>query len=126
MTDFFEMAEGGEHGQHGLDHHPVIPLPSPADFKVVRIAGSGMKAGVTQHQHPAANDVREHLEMDIGGVSWGPHPADDQSPAIQQHPQLDANDPAVVGDALAAYLARTAPFPDRVEQFNPVGIDDPE
>ena len=126
MTDFFEGTEGGEHGQHGLDHPPVIPLASPADFKGVRSAGSGRKAGITQHQHPIANGVREHLERDIGGVSGGPHPANDQTPAIQQYSQLDADDPAMVRQALAAHRVWTAPFPDRGEQFNPIGIDNPE
>src|SRR5512143_2178587 len=64
--------------------------------------------------------------MDIGRVGWGPHPADDQSPAIQQYPKLDADDPAVVRYALAAPLARTAPLPDRVKEFNPIGIDHPQ
>src|SRR5512139_676721 len=124
MTDLFEVAEGGEHGQHGLDYPPVIPLASPTDFEVVRIAGSGMKAGITQHPHPVATGLRENLEMDIGSVSGGPPPADDESPAVPQHPQLDADDPAVVGDALATHLVGAAPFPDRMEQFNPIGIDD--
>src|SRR5512139_1748372 len=124
MTDFFEVAEGSEHGQHGLDYHPVIPLASPADFEVVRIAGSGMKASITQHQLPVANGFRENLEMDIRSASRSPHPADDESPPVQQHPQLDDDDPAVVGDALATHLVWAAPFPDRMEQFNPIGIDD--
>src|SRR5512144_2738112 len=93
MTDFFEVAEGDEHRQHGLDYHPVIPLASPADFEVVRIAGSGMRAGITQHPHPVVNGFREDLEMDISGVGRRPHPADDQSPAVQQYPKLDTDDP---------------------------------
>src|SRR5512135_954453 len=115
MTDFVEVAEGSEHGQHGLDYHPVIPLASPTDFEVVRIAGRGMKAGITQPQHSVANGVREDLEMDISRVSGGPHPADAESPAVQQHPQLDTDDPAVVRHTLAAHLVRAAPFPDGVE-----------
>src|SRR5512144_2980970 len=114
MTDFFEGAEGGEHVQYGLDHPPVIPLASPADFEVVRIAGCGMKAGVTQHQHPVTNGVREDLEMDIRSVGWRPPPADNQSPAVQQDPKLDADNPAVVRHALAAHLVWTAPLPDRM------------
>src|SRR5512143_2334287 len=124
MTDFVEVAEGGAHRQHGLDYPPVIPLAAPTAFEVVRSAGSSMHASITQHQHPVATGGRENLEMDIGRGRGGPPPADDESPAVQQHPQLDADDPAVVRHTLAAHLVRAAPFPDRLEPFDPRGIDD--
>src|SRR5919198_6549257 len=51
MHDLFEMADQGQHREHRLDEHPVLPLPALTQFEIGGIALGSMEAGITQDNH---------------------------------------------------------------------------
>ena len=60
---------------------------------------------------------------DIGGVTGPPH---DQAVLVQQQAECAADNPAMIGEACAADLPRTPAFAHRVDQLNPIRVDDAE
>jgi hypothetical protein len=75
-------------------------------------------APVTLPNQPLKGVIR-----DMGG---GTLPRDDQPPLIEHQTQFAADDPAVIREAFAADLLRTAAFPDGVDQLDPRRVNDPE
>jgi hypothetical protein len=47
MHDSLEMADHGQHGEHRLHQHAVLPLAALTHFEIARVALCSMKAGVT-------------------------------------------------------------------------------
>ena len=47
----FEMADHGEHREHRLDEHALLPLAALTQFEVGRIAFRGMEGGIIQDDH---------------------------------------------------------------------------
>ena len=52
MHHLLEVADHGQHGEHRLHQHAVLPLPALTQFQVAGIALRGMEAGITQDKHP--------------------------------------------------------------------------
>src|SRR6266436_6017966 len=48
MHDPLKMADQGQHGEHCLHQHAVLPLAALTEFEVGGIALGGMETGVTQ------------------------------------------------------------------------------
>ncbi len=119
MHHFFGMADQREHGIDRFNHHPVVPGAARAQFQVRRITLVGMKAGIGQDQHPILEHLDQRLKQRIVDVGRRAQPADDAAPLIDQQTELVTYNPAVVGFALAADLARTASLANRVDQFDP-------
>ena len=63
-----EMADYGQHREHRLDQHTVLPLAALTQFEVGGIALSGMEASVTQDNHPSVNVSNEPLKAVIGDI----------------------------------------------------------
>lgn len=126
MHHFLGMTDQRQHGKHRLDQHPVVPSPAWAQFEVGRIAVAGMKPGIGQDQHAVLKYLDQRVKQGIVDVSRCAQPTDDTAPLIDQQAQFVAHDPAVVGEPLPADLSGTAPFPNRVDQFDTVTVDDPQ
>jgi len=47
VHDFLEVADDGQHREHRLHQHTVLPLATRTQFEVGRIALRGMKGGIT-------------------------------------------------------------------------------
>ena len=48
VHDFLEMAHDGQHGEHRLDEHTVLPLAPLTQFEIRRVHLGGMEGGITQ------------------------------------------------------------------------------
>ncbi len=126
MHHFFGMADQGEHGIDRFDQHPVVPGPARTHLEVGRIALSGMKPGIAQDHHPVLEHFDQGLEQGIVDLGRRPQPADDAAPLVDQQTEFVAHDPAVVGDPFTTDLPGTAPFPNRMDQFDAVAVDHPQ
>src|SRR6266571_3862899 len=51
MHDSLEMADHGQHGEHRLHQHAVLPRAALTQFEVGGIALGGMETGVAQDNH---------------------------------------------------------------------------
>src|SRR5713101_8137997 len=51
VRDPLEMADHGQHREHRLDEHAVLPLPALTQLEVGGIALGGMEGSITQDNH---------------------------------------------------------------------------
>ena len=66
---------------------------------------------------------RKRVIGNIGGITRPPH---DQPPLIQQETQFPTHNPAMIREAFAANLLGATAFAYRMDQLDPIGIDDAE
>jgi hypothetical protein len=85
-----------------------------------------MEAGVTQDNHPPVNVSNEPLKGGICDIRGGTRPPHDQPPLIEQETEFAPDNPAMIREAFATNLLRAAPFPHRVDELDPIGVDDAE
>ena len=95
-------SDDGQHREHRLHQHMVLPLPPLTQFEVGRIALGGMEAGVTQDNHVSIDLVNQPLKGSIGNIGRGTVPPYHQAILVQQQTECAPNNPAVVGQALGA------------------------
>ena len=62
---FLEVAHDGQHREHGLHEHTVLPLAARTQFEVGRIPGRGMERGITEDNHASVDVAKEPLQ---GGI----------------------------------------------------------
>ena len=127
MPHFLHMAGVGEHGQHCLDQHPLVPDAAFADLEVLGVAllqgRLDVEAAVAKDQHLAVVLLDQWVEcgiVDIGGIH---RPVDHAPEMIQHETQLSPHDPAVIGFALLADLLIAAPFAPRMNEFNAEAVN---
>ena len=60
--------------------------------------------------------------MDIGGVTI---PSHNQAEMIEQITQFATYNPAMVGDTFFTDLSVASPFPNGVQQFDPITVNNP-
>src|SRR6266446_3894764 len=126
MHDLLEVADERQHREHRPHQHAVLPLAARSHFEIGGIARGGMETGITQDNHPPVDLANEPLKgviRDIGGVTRPPH---DQPPLVQQQAEFAADNPAMIGEAFPANLLGAAAFAHRVDQLDPIGVDDAE
>ena len=68
MHDFLEMAHDGQHGEHRLDEHTVLPRAARTQFEIGRIALGGMGGRITQDDHAAVDLPNQPLKGIIGDI----------------------------------------------------------
>src|SRR5438094_1388311 len=121
MHHLFEMADEREHREYRLHEHTVLPLTALTQCEIHGIALRGMEAGITQDNHlllTLPNQPLKRVIRDIGGGTCPPH---DQPPLIEQQTEFAADNPAMIGEAFAANLLRTAAFTHGMDQLDPYG-----
>src|SRR6266699_7345698 len=126
MHHLFEMADERQHREYRLHQHPVLPLTTLTQFEIRGIARRGMEAGITQDNHlllTLPNQPLKRVIRDIGRVTGPPH---DQPPLIEQQTEFAADNPAMIGEAFAANLLRTAAFTHGMDQLDTIGVNDAE
>ena len=126
MHHLLQMADQRQHREHRLHQHPVLPLAALTQFEVGRIALRGMEAGVTQDNHPSVNVSNEPLKGVVRDIRGGTVPPHDQAPLIEEQTECPPDNPAMIREAFAADLLRAAAFAHRMNQLDPIGVDDPE
>jgi hypothetical protein len=62
----------------------------------------------------------------IGDIGRGIRPSHNQSPLIEEQTEFAADNPPVIREAFAANLLGTAAFAHRMDQLDPVRVDDAE
>jgi len=101
MGGFLGIADLCEHGEGGLDEHTVVPGAARADLQVRGVALLTPKGGVGEHNHALSEAGDEGMEGAVVGVGGVRAPGAHQAPLVEDHAKLAADDPAVVGHALA-------------------------
>ena len=126
LHHLLEVADHGQHGEHRLHQHAILPLPALTELEVGGIALGSMETGIAQDHHPAINLANEPLKGGIRDIGGGTRPPHNQPPLVQQQTEFTAHNPAVIRHAFAANLLGTAAFTDGMDQLNAVGVDDAE
>ena len=126
MHPLFEMTDERQHREHRLHQHAVLPLAPLTQFEIARIAFRGMEAGITQDDHALLKLPNEPLKRVICDIRGGTVPCDDQTILIHHKASFTANNPTMIREAFAADLLGTPAFADRVDQLDPIGVNDPE
>src|SRR2546421_3624774 len=123
VQDLFEMAHECQHREYCLYQHAVLPLPPLTQFEVGGVALGGMKAGITQDNHPPIKLLNQPLKVvirDIGRATGPPH---DQSPLIEEQTEFPTDNPAVIREAFPANLLGAAAFADGVNEFDAIRVN---
>jgi len=126
VRDFLKVADHGQHGEHRLDEHPVLPFAALTQFQVAGIPLRGVESGITQDNHAffeLANQPLKRVIRDIGGGTRPPH---HQAVLVQQQAEFATDNPPVIREAFAADLLGTAAFAHGVDELDPVRVDDAE
>src|SRR5262247_2722288 len=122
VHDFLEVADDGQHREHRLYQHPVLPLAPRTQFEVGGIAFSRMESGITQDNHVLFELPNQPLEGIVCDISGGTVPPHDQPPLVEQQTEFAADNPAMVGEAFPAYLLGTAAFTPGMDQLDAIGV----
>lgn len=126
VQHFLEMTHAGHHRQHGLHQPPRIPVPALAELEMGRVAFLGMKGGTTQDDHPSVKLLNPRREGRIRGISSGTVPRHYSPQVVEHQAELAPDNPAMLGFAFAADLLGTPPFPQGMEQLDPVASYHPQ
>lgn len=118
----FEMANGGEHREHGFHDHTHVPGFGFADLQVLRISLFGVKAMVCQDNHLVFKGLDQGMKGCIMNIGSGTRPTTDQAFLVEQATDLAAHDPATIGVAFFANLSGAATFPARMQQFHAIAV----
>src|SRR5215471_10679620 len=76
VHDFLEMAHDGQHGEHRLDEHTILPRAALTQFEVRRVPLGSMEGGITQDDHASVdlpNDPLKGIIGDIGRCTVPPY-----------------------------------------------------
>jgi len=85
-----------------------------------------MEGSVPQDNHVVLKGFTQGVEGGVWGIGTRAVPGHDQAQVMEQQTELAPNNPAMVGFAFAPDLLGTAPFAQRMEQFDPVAIHHPQ
>ena len=83
VHDPLEMADHGQHGEHRLHQHAVLPFPPLAHFEVGGIALCRMEARIAQDDHASVKLPNQPLKGIICNIGRGTVPPHDQPPLVQ-------------------------------------------
>src|SRR5712691_7501114 len=126
VHDSLEMTDERQHGEHRLDEHTVLPLAALTQFEVGGIPLGSMESRVAQNNHALFERSNEPLKGIVCDIGRGTRPGHHQSPLVQQQTEFPPDNPAMIREAFAADLLGTAAFAHRVDQLDPVRVNDPE
>jgi len=79
VPDPLAMAHHGQHGEHRLHQHAVLPLAALTQFEVGRIALRRMEACIAQDDHPFFELANEPLKGVVCDIGRGTIPREDVS-----------------------------------------------
>jgi len=128
MGGFLTVADLREHREGGLDEHAVIPGAARADLQVGRIALFAPERRISEDDHALGEAGDELVKGTVVGVGGVPASGAQQAPLVENHAEFAADDPAVVGHALApdAREATAALLPVRMGQLHTIAVSDAE
>jgi hypothetical protein len=108
------------------NEHTVLPLAALTQCEVGGVALGSMKAGITQDNHTPIKLLNQPLKGVIRDMGGGTRPPHDQAPLIEQETPFPADNPAMIREAFAANLLTTPAFAHRMDELNPIRVDDTE
>ena len=124
MHDFLEMANGGQHGQNGFDNHAFIVAEWLTHLQIGRIALFGMEAMIGKDHRAIFDALDQRVKDGVMNIRCITTPIDHLTEMVEQEAELAAHNPASVGIPLLANLLLRTAFAHRMDQFNPVAIND--
>ena len=83
MHDFLEVADHGQHGEHRLHQHAVLPLAALTQLEVRGIPFGGMKTGVAQDNHVPIDLSNQPLKRLVRHIRRGTIPPHYQAILVQ-------------------------------------------
>ena len=127
VRHLFEVADVGQHGEHGFDDHMHVLFTALAQAQIGGLPVGFGKAGIGKDHHFVAELLDQMAEgraiIDIGGITF---PVHDPPQMVEEEAEFAAYDPATVRLAFLADLLGAASFPARMKQFNAVAVNDAE
>jgi len=125
---FFGGADLCEHREGGLDEHAIVPGPPRADLHVGWIALLASEHRIGEHNHPLSEAGDERVDGVVVGVGVIHAPGAHQAPLVEHDAKLAADDPAVVGHALAPDACEPTPalFAVGMGQLHAIAVGHPE
>lgn len=121
MQDFLEITDQSQHRQSSLNHHSAVPLTTLTQAQVVGVPVFLLKARVGEDDGSTSNLINHMLEsgsiIDIGCIATL---VDDQTQMVLKQAQLAADNPVVVGFALAPDWLVATSFTARMNQLNAI------
>ena len=85
-----------------------------------------MEAGIAQENHPLLELPNEPLKRVICHVRRGTVPRHHPAILVEHETEFPADNPAMIGEALAADLLRAAPFTDGMDELDTIRVNDAE
>ena len=76
MHHLFEVTDEGQHREHRLNQHAVVPLAAATELEILGITRSRMEAGVAEDEHLLFELAHQRLESvvsDVGGIAIPGH-----------------------------------------------------
>lgn len=118
----FEMADGGQHRQHGFNNHADIPSFWFADLQILGITLFRMETMISQNDHSFFKRPDQRMKEGIMNIGSGTIPITYQTFLVKQPTNLAPHDPATVGVSFLSDLLITPTFSAGMQQFNPITI----
>jgi len=126
VIDLFQATNRCHQRQSGFDQHPLVPSSSRTELEIAGNTLSSVETDIGQNDallFQSRDQRQKNLVMDISRI---PSPTDYLPLVVNQPAQLHAHDPAPVGFAFLADLLLAASFPDRMDQFDAIAVNDSE
>jgi hypothetical protein len=120
------VADQREHRQDGLAKHAIIPLPARTQFQMGGIPLRRREGGIAQDDHVLFKQPDERVKRGVMHIGHGTLPGDDQGELVQQQAQHAAHNPPVIREPLPPNLQEAPAFPPRMDQLDPVCVNDPQ
>src|SRR5689334_22479389 len=123
MIQFLGIKQLSYPAQIGLDGEALVPSSALTAVDVRTWCALFAKSQIGERNRLTVIAHRQRTKGVIGFIGRGPSPVDYFTRIIDQPRQLDADNPAAVGNAFLANLALATPFTPRMDQFNAIGIN---
>lgn len=120
------MAHARHQREEGFNQHSFTPRFVFTELEITRLFACLSEAKIAQDNGFLVELVSHMTKMLVMAVGRIPVPTDYFTPVIDQPAQLNPDYPATIRLTFLAYLLLTASFSHRMDQFNPIAIDDGE
>ncbi len=118
-----ELKHARRQREQGFHNHALTPSFVRTKLEVACRFARFLKAKITQDNRLLVELMRHWTKGLVMDMCRIPIPSHDFASVIDQPTQLDTHDPTAVAFAFLAHLLLTAPFPNGMDQFNPIGVN---
>jgi len=118
----FGSPKARHHGKNRLDHHALVPPPTPTNLHVRGNALLVVKMPVTQNHRLVRNAAGKLEKSRIVSIGGRDVEIDNLAEPIDLDTDFSAHNPSLVGYPFFAVTLRGAPLADRMDEFGAVAV----